>query len=57
MSVECLVAANLVVEMKERLAAEGAEAFSNTPEEFASLIQKDTDKWAKVIKEGGIKPA
>jgi tripartite-type tricarboxylate transporter receptor subunit TctC len=43
-------------EMKERLTAEGAEASSNTPEEFATLIQKDTEKWAKVIKEAGIKP-
>lgn len=43
-------------EMKERLTAEGAEAAGNTPEEFASLIQSDTEKWAKVIKAAGIKP-
>jgi tripartite-type tricarboxylate transporter receptor subunit TctC len=43
-------------EMKERLNAEGAEAAGNTPEEFATLIQTETDKWAKVIKQAGIKP-
>lgn len=43
-------------EMKERLTAEGAEAAGNTPEEFASLIKSDTEKWAKVIKAAGIKP-
>jgi tripartite-type tricarboxylate transporter receptor subunit TctC len=43
-------------EMKERLAAEGAEASGTTPEEFARLIQTETEKWAKVIKQAGIKP-
>ena len=43
-------------EMKARLSAQGAEVAVSTPEEFASLIQADTEKWAKVIKAAGIKP-
>lgn len=42
--------------MKERLTAQGMEVAGSTPEEFASLITSETEKWAKVIKAAGIKP-
>ena len=38
--------------MKER----GAEAVSNSPAEFATYIKRDLAKWARVVKDVGIKP-
>jgi tripartite-type tricarboxylate transporter receptor subunit TctC len=43
-------------ELKQRLVGEGMELVVSTPEEFASYIRSETDKWAKVIKSAGIKP-
>lgn len=43
-------------EVQERLASLGAAALGTTPEEFAATIQRDYDKWGKVVKEAGIKP-
>ncbi len=40
-------------EMKERLAAEGAEPTGSTSAEFAALINRETDKWGRVIKASG----
>jgi tripartite-type tricarboxylate transporter receptor subunit TctC len=40
----------------ERLASVGAFAVANTPEQFAEANRRDVEKWAKVIKEHGIKP-
>ncbi len=42
-----------VPDVKERLAAQGAETFSSTPQEFAAYIRKETQKWAKVVKYSG----
>jgi tripartite-type tricarboxylate transporter receptor subunit TctC len=42
-------------EMKERLAAQGAEVVGNTPEQFAAFVRDDSAKWAKVVKETGLK--
>lgn len=42
--------------MKERLAEDGAEPVANSPEEFAAFIRAETGKWAKVVKDAGIKP-
>jgi tripartite-type tricarboxylate transporter receptor subunit TctC len=39
--------------VKERLAAQGAETFTSTPEKFADYIRTETDKWAKVVKFSG----
>ena len=41
--------------MKERLTTQGMEMAGSTPEEFASLIKSETEKWAKVLKAAGIK--
>ncbi|MDB5727390.1 MAG: Tripartite-type tricarboxylate transporter, receptor component TctC [Noviherbaspirillum sp.] len=40
--------------LKEMLAAEGAVPLAGTGTQFASLIKAETEKWGKVIKEGGI---
>jgi len=40
----------------EKLAADGADAVGNTPEEFARVLRAETEKWAKVARAAGIKP-
>jgi len=41
-------------EVKERLAADSADAVGNRPQEFAAYIKAEIDKWSKVVKAGGI---
>jgi len=43
-------------DVRERLAADGAEPVGSTPEEFAAFIRAEIDKWAKVAKAAGIQP-
>jgi tripartite-type tricarboxylate transporter receptor subunit TctC len=43
-------------EMRERLLAAGIQPAGNSPEEFAKFIKSETVRFAKVIKEAGIKP-
>ena len=38
-----------------RLAADGAEPMGGTPAQFAAHIKSERDKWAKVIKDTGIR--
>jgi tripartite-type tricarboxylate transporter receptor subunit TctC len=45
----------LLPEVKERLSTIGYTAVGNTPEEFAAQIKRDIARWAKVIREAGIK--
>jgi tripartite-type tricarboxylate transporter receptor subunit TctC len=40
-------------EMRERLAAQGADPIGNTPEQFAAFIKVEIDKWAKIVKASG----
>ncbi len=40
---------------QERFAMIGDEPAGGTPEEFAALIKKDSDKWADVVKRSGAK--
>src|SRR5215510_46512 len=42
-------------EVKERLAAIGYSPVGNTPEEFSAQVKRDVARWAKVIREAGIK--
>ena len=41
---------------KDRLAAQGIEVKSMSPQELSPLIASDTAKWASIIKETGVKP-
>ncbi len=42
-------------EVRSRMQALGADPSGNTPEEFARFIRKDQAKWAKLMREAGIK--
>ena len=41
-------------QVRERLAADGAEIVGSTPEVFAAFYQAELAKWAKVVKAAGI---
>jgi len=43
-------------ELKARFNNDGAEVIAGTPEAFGAHIASELQKWAKVIKEAGIKP-
>ena len=43
-------------DLRARLADLGMESIGNSPDEFAAAIKSEIPKWAKVIKEAGIKP-
>jgi tripartite-type tricarboxylate transporter receptor subunit TctC len=43
-------------DLKERLSSAGIEPMVDTPEQFASFIRSETVRFAKVIKDAGIKP-
>ena len=42
-------------EVRERLAAIGYTPVGNTPEEFSAQLKRDVARWAKVIRDAGIK--
>ena len=42
-------------DVRERLAAEGAEPAGNSPEEFAAYIKRELARWNKVIKQARIR--
>ena len=42
-------------DVRERLGALGAEIIGGTPKEFADHIQREIPKWAKVIKDAGVR--
>ena len=43
-------------DVRAKLADLGLEGIGNSPDEFAAVIKSEIPKWAKVIKESGIKP-
>jgi len=43
-------------DIRERFLSDGAEAVGSSPEEFAAFIRAETAKWAKVIKDAGLRP-
>jgi tripartite-type tricarboxylate transporter receptor subunit TctC len=43
-------------DVKERLAADGAEPVANTPEQFAAHIKAEIARWAPVVTASGAKP-
>ncbi len=44
-----------LADVRERLSALGGEIIGGTPKEFADHIQREIPKWAKVIKDAGVK--
>ena len=42
-------------DVRERLAALGAEAVGNRPEELAAIIRGESARWQKVVKDANIK--
>jgi len=45
----------MLPEVKQRFATIGYTSVGNTPEEFSAQIKRDIARWAKVIREAGIK--
>ena len=43
-------------DLRAKLADLGLEGIGNSPDEFAAVIKSEIPKWAKVIKDAGIKP-
>jgi tripartite-type tricarboxylate transporter receptor subunit TctC len=43
-------------DMKEQMAALGAEPVGDTPEELRAFLKADTARWGKIIQEKGIRP-
>jgi tripartite-type tricarboxylate transporter receptor subunit TctC len=50
-----IIKALQLTEVVARLAGDGAEAAGGTPQQFAALIKAEREKWARVIKEAGIR--
>lgn len=42
--------------VKERMAGMGLFVVANKPEEFSELLKKEIPRWAKVVRESGVKP-
>jgi tripartite-type tricarboxylate transporter receptor subunit TctC len=42
-------------EIKERFASGGLEPAPGTPDEFTAILKRDVERWAKVVKQAGIK--
>lgn len=42
-------------DVRERFSGDGAEPVGSSPEEFAAFIRAETAKWAKVVREAGIR--
>ncbi len=39
--------------LRDKLAAQGAEALTGTPQQFAAMLKADMDKWAVIVKKSG----
>ncbi len=50
-----IVAIMAMPDLRERFLAQAAEPVGNRPEEYAAFIQSEIVKWAKVVKEAGLK--
>ena len=50
------VAALNVPEVKEKMAGQGLFVVGSTPEQFAEFVRKEVPRWAKVVKDAGVKP-
>jgi tripartite-type tricarboxylate transporter receptor subunit TctC len=43
-------------EVRDRMAAEGAEFVGDTPEQFTAFIRSEMDKWGRAVKASGARP-
>lgn len=43
-------------DIRERLASQGVDPQTNTPEEFARLLVSDLARWAKIVERAGVRP-
>jgi tripartite-type tricarboxylate transporter receptor subunit TctC len=43
-------------DVKEKLAADGADAVGNTPDQFGAHIKSEIVKYGKLVKQIGLKP-
>ena len=43
-------------DVRELFLKQGATAYATSPEEFASVVQRDIAKWGKIVRESGAKP-
>ena len=43
-------------EVAKRMEVEGERFTPNSPEEFAAFVRAEVVKWAKVVKDAGLKP-
>ena len=50
---EAIVTALSSKDLKEKLAAQGAEPFVNGPETFALMLKSEILRWAKIVKDSG----
>ena len=50
---EALIQALRSVEVRERIAAQGFELWTSTPEEYARVIKADRERWGKLVKSSG----
>jgi len=50
------VAALNGADVKERMAGQGLFVVANTTEQFAEFLKMEIPKWAKIVKEAGVKP-
>jgi tripartite-type tricarboxylate transporter receptor subunit TctC len=42
-------------DLRERLASQGADAVTNSPEQFSALVREELAKWTRVVKASGMK--
>jgi tripartite-type tricarboxylate transporter receptor subunit TctC len=45
-----------VPEVKEKMAGQGLFVVASTPEAFALFLKTEIPRWAKVVKDSGVKP-
>lgn len=46
----------LTPDVRERLAGQGFEVRTSTPEQMGAYIRSELAKWAPIVKESGVKP-
>jgi len=49
-----IIRAAKLPELRDRLAAEGTEAYTTTPSQMTEMMKAETAKWAKVVKAANV---